>query len=156
MKKYVYQWTRRHPCDPQVAGEIVQRCRSDQALLEEAAHASSPLHGCFDWDNTVAGDSWRLQQARTLKNSLQVRIVNVKGKVEHITAFISKLDKSGYVPVLEASDAELTAAEQRCWREAQRFRARFKALQFARPIIAAIDQQALRVERKGDKKRKRG
>lgn len=35
-------------------------------VVEEARHPASPLHDHFQWDDTVAGHQWRLQQARQL------------------------------------------------------------------------------------------
>lgn len=35
-----------------------------------ARSADSPLHRYFTWDNEVAGDKWRVQEARQLKSSI--------------------------------------------------------------------------------------
>ncbi len=39
---------------------------SPQEVLEEARKENSPLHSCFTWDNSVAGERYRLAQARVL------------------------------------------------------------------------------------------
>jgi len=36
------------------------------AVVEDAKDPMSPLHNRFDWDNSIAGDKWRLHQARQL------------------------------------------------------------------------------------------
>lgn len=45
-------------------------------VVDAARDERHPLHNYFDWDNTSAGDSWRLWQARML-------IQRVKLRVEH-------------------------------------------------------------------------
>lgn len=41
-------------------------------VLEEAAIETSPLHGCFEWDDSVAAHKHRLDQARRLIRSVKV------------------------------------------------------------------------------------
>lgn len=43
-------------------------------VLDEARHPDSPLHARFNWDDESAAESWRLEQARRLIRSVQVRI----------------------------------------------------------------------------------
>lgn len=37
----------------------------------DARNPASPLHDLFDWDNSVAGYKWRLQQAREVIRSVE-------------------------------------------------------------------------------------
>jgi hypothetical protein len=37
-----------------------------ETVVSSAAIKSSPLHGCFTWDNSEAAAKWRLHQARNL------------------------------------------------------------------------------------------
>ncbi len=48
-------------------------------ILEDAKSKDSPTHDYFIWDNTVAGEKYRLQQARHLYESI-VEVVVVKDK----------------------------------------------------------------------------
>ena len=57
-------------------GEVVKRAR----------RKSSPLHGCFEWDNNKAAEEHRKQQARTLIRS--VRIIRPRKKRDE-PAFVS-------------------------------------------------------------------
>ena len=41
-------------------------------VLDRAKDKSSELHKCFDWNNSVAADKWRLYQARSVLNHLIV------------------------------------------------------------------------------------
>lgn len=46
-----------------------------RALLEAARDPSSPLHGCFEWNDAVAGDRYRLAQAAGLYRRVKLQIV---------------------------------------------------------------------------------
>jgi len=66
---------------PEVIDEIIEiqkeKGLTAETILDEAKKKSSPLHNFFDWDNTTAGEKWRLQQARILINEVKI-IVNSK------------------------------------------------------------------------------
>jgi hypothetical protein len=47
---------------------------SPEQVVTEASKAGSPLHDCFEWDDSVAGHKYRLSQARDLIRSVQVVI----------------------------------------------------------------------------------
>src|SRR5258708_1691427 len=147
MKVYKYKWTKKYRADPQVAGAIFQKLKDDDAVLEEAANARSPLHADFDWDDTSAAHAHRLHQVRTMRCSLQIEVITKSRKSEHINAFVLRVGKPGFVPVMEATPTELSQAEKVCWRAAVKFRQRFKGLQFAREIVEAIADQ----ERSGNR-----
>lgn len=46
---------------------------------ENVLKASKPkkavLHSLFEWDNTIAGEQYRLQQARTIINNIEVKVI---------------------------------------------------------------------------------
>jgi hypothetical protein len=44
------------------------------AVVKAAKPKRSPIHHRFDWDDTTAADSWRLEQARKLIVSVRVEI----------------------------------------------------------------------------------
>lgn len=75
-------------------------------LLEKAQDQNSELHDLFEWDNSTAGEKWRVYQARQIIN--EVKIV-VKDKeiyaFENVNVKISKSDKKEtsrqYKPILE-------------------------------------------------------
>ncbi len=45
-----------------------------EAVVEAARSPNSPLHDRFEWDNSKAGDCWRLEQARRLIRYVTVEI----------------------------------------------------------------------------------
>lgn len=50
-------------------------------VVADAKKKTSPLHACFDWDNDVAGDKWRLEQARRLIQSVRIETVTTTMRV---------------------------------------------------------------------------
>lgn len=43
-----------------------------QSVVDDARRKSSPLHDCFEWDDTEAAKEWRLQQARNLIRAIRI------------------------------------------------------------------------------------
>lgn len=76
----VFQWREgsRVKLDPQVAGQELERIRTRDGKIEtvtvvdEARPEDAPLHPAFEWDDSVAGEKYRLYQARNLVRSIEV------------------------------------------------------------------------------------
>lgn len=51
-----------------------------EAVLDAARPEGSALHKHFEWDNSVAAESWRKQQARQLIQSYKLHIVDERGE----------------------------------------------------------------------------
>lgn len=47
-----------------------------EQMVEFAKNKNNILHDLFEWEDSVAGDNWRLQQARVLINEIKVIIEN--------------------------------------------------------------------------------
>ena len=79
MAAYEYICTWLHKVSAQTVGEICEELGKSEAglspktLLDASRDENSPLHNEFDWDDTVAAEKWRLEQARIL--IAHVRIV---------------------------------------------------------------------------------
>ena len=39
-------------------------------LLDDSRREDSPLHSCFTWDDTIAAEKWRLEEARHIISSI--------------------------------------------------------------------------------------
>jgi hypothetical protein len=86
--------------DPQVIGDALEKIRSandgriqPKAVVESARSQKNPLHKHFEWDNSVAAESFRLEQARELIRC--VRIVDTDVKRGNVQAFVSVKSESG-------------------------------------------------------------
>ncbi len=46
-----------------------------EAIVEAGKRKSSPMHKLFQWDNELAGHQYRLQQARTIINNIEITVI---------------------------------------------------------------------------------
>lgn len=110
--------------DPQKIGTALAKIAEQQkgrltppAVVKAARDTRNPLHKHFEWDNQIAADAYRLDQARALIRS--VALVG-DGDDELKPAFLSIADKGGtsyrtVQDVLDSADlqsAVLAAAER--------------------------------------------
>lgn len=86
--------------DPQVIGDALEKIRSTnggriqpRAVIESARSQRNPLHRHFEWDDSVAAESFRLEQARELIRC--VRIVDTGVERGSVRAFVSVKSESG-------------------------------------------------------------
>ena len=81
------------------------------AVVDTARPADHPLHGRFEWDNAVAGDAYRLDQARRLIRSVRVvyREADEKESARTVRAFHAIRDEEGmaYRPVEEIVENQI-------------------------------------------------
>lgn len=83
-------------------------------LVEDARKKTHPAHDLFEWDNAVAGNAWRLQQARTIITEFEITVT--VNKTEHtINEFVrdprKKDNEQGYISVEEMKTDKSLAAE---------------------------------------------
>lgn len=45
-------------------------------LLDESRDENAPLHCCFEWDDTIAAEKYRVDQARRIINSIEVKVIH--------------------------------------------------------------------------------
>lgn len=156
MSQQKYSWTRHFGADPQTIGEWIHSLadRSAASIVDAASYKRSPAHALFEWDDSTAAKRFRLAQACTIVQSLRVEVVTKEHKAERVMAYIRSSTRGGYVPTMEATDDELTEAEQRCWRDMQTFRNRNKGLRIAREVIEVINAVERTQTRKGAGKKR--
>lgn len=76
-----YSWKISHRVPAQVAGEVMEKIEqrdgklTKEAFLEESRPADSPTHELFEWDDGIAAEKFRLEQARHTINDIQVKII---------------------------------------------------------------------------------
>jgi len=78
MNKYQYKEKAGFNVDPQIAGEELERIRERDGMVKtktvvmEARPKKSPLHPAFEWNNSVAAEKFRENQARQLVRAIVV------------------------------------------------------------------------------------
>lgn len=89
MAKRTYRWApgyRAHRMNAQECGDALELIRKEEGILDahtvlkKAKAKHSALHDAFEWDDTIAGKAFRLQQARVMISC--VRVVS-EGKEEY-------------------------------------------------------------------------
>lgn len=131
--------------DPQVIGEALSGIPSQDGLKPRAVLAMAksnrhPLHKHFEWDNEIAGEAYRLEQAREL-----IRIIRVEddeASAGYSPAFYSITQKSGtayhtHAAVKSSADLQLLVLRQ-AERDLDAFDNRYRELQ----DICAIVREA--------------
>ncbi len=136
----------------EVAGEELDRINLSYGVLrpedvvEEAKDEDSPLHSVFEWDDSVAADEYRKQQARTLIRSIVVekenspsvkRFVHVrlkdsesfKGESAYMATETALADPDYSVQVLGTAKKELSSV-----------RAKYQALKELAGVIKEINK----------------
>lgn len=143
------------PSMAQVVGEECERLESEgrltpQALVDASRPEDAPLHGCFEWNDSVAAEKWRQTQAAYIIRSVEV---TVDESCEPTRAFVATVtDDSreyhaiGYVlRSSDGRDALLDAAR----RELLSFRRKYSNLHELAAIFSAIDEEMGQLELAG-------
>lgn len=131
------------------ANELSKLCKDHNGLLhpkdvvESARSKDSILHDYFCWNNTEAGERYRLYQAQTL---IQVTVTVLKHHTKVIRAFVSLTtdrgkNKGGYrttVDVLNSIEMRNQLLED-ALNELNTFKAKYGHLRELAEIFSAID-----------------
>jgi hypothetical protein len=123
--------------DPQAIGEALEKIAAGndgnltpRQVVDAARNQRHVLHRHFEWDDAVAAESFRLEQARNLIRI--VRVEDVETQEGSTRAFLSIGGKAGrsYHPVAEVKrSADLQAAVlQQADRDLEAFQRRYREL----------------------------
>ena len=63
-------------------------------FIKDAKNINSPIHDCFEWDDTKAGHQWRLQQAR-IYLAATVQHMQIDDKPVLVKSFYNVVNKKG-------------------------------------------------------------
>lgn len=121
----VYKWKQdRFDAEAQKVGEELERIeyKDAESVVKAARKSKGELHKCFEWDDSIAGEEYRKEQARLVLRMLVVK-TNVERGDEVVTIYprayesVRYADDEGkpekamtYVPTRKAlADPELRA-----------------------------------------------
>jgi len=80
MNKEKIQYKNTEKFTPEVISEVLEVKETygltAENLLRKASKKSSSLYEFFDWDNSSAGEKWRLHQARMIINEVKIVVDN--------------------------------------------------------------------------------
>lgn len=121
-----------------IYAEIGEEKITPEQVLEKARDENTELHKCFEWDDGVAAEKYRLSQAETI---IRMLVVPVEKKGTQIRAFSLTSETRNYQPtrlLLQQPD-EYKAQLERAKAELKAFRQKYKNLQELFEIFAEID-----------------
>ena len=153
----VYSWKIQslYPIEAQCAGEEIERIYHKRGqcgaadVVDESRPESAVLHPCFEWNDPVAAELWREQQARGIINCIVTVAETKKGDAVEIRAFPHVADT--YRPldvVLKSKDME-TEMKESALREFLAFKCKldsYKMLDVVRPVVSEIDRAVQRLK----------
>lgn len=91
-----YSWRSGHgTVSAQIAGETLEMIErrdgqiSKEAFLEESRPENSPTHNCFEWDDFVAAEKYRLNQSAAVIRDVVVSVEMGEGRSEKVSAFVN-------------------------------------------------------------------
>lgn len=152
----VYQWkdgSRLTRLDAQVIGERIEGIRSlhgsvtASAVVADARAANSPLHPAFEWNNKVAAERYRLEQARHLLRHITVTFAPTDGSTERtIRAFVTVPDASeDGADVYQSTEVAMSDPDmrrhvvERARRELDSWKRRYRDISELADIFAALE-----------------
>lgn len=113
-----------------------------EVVVDEARLVSSPLHSRFEWDNTVAGQQYRIWQARQL---IRVSVEVLAGTDKACEVFVSltpdrERESGGYRVMADVlSDADLrNQMLSDALEELELFREKYRKLKELASVFEAI------------------
>lgn len=115
---------------------------TERNVVDAASDPASPLHPLFQWDNEIAGDGFRIIQARMLLGRMKVHLIEGE-TVRILPAFVSVATDDGRVRELTAravADPGLLGqvlAETRT--QLRGLRNRLSAFEEAAPVVEHLD-----------------
>lgn len=151
----VYKWKMPglYPVEAKDAYSEIERIRmttgsaNAENIVDESRPDEAVLHCCFEWNDSVAAEKYRLQQANGIVRSIIVRRVPVGGgekkEAIEVRAFVHT-EKENYQPLkIVLADKDLKRDMMRtALRELTSFEEKYRKLELVAldPVFNAIDE----------------
>lgn len=136
--------------DAKVVGEHLEFLRKQHKgeltpadVLADARHDNSPLHSFFEWDDGVAAEQFRLQQARGLIKSVIAVYVREDKPAVRTKMFVHVPEPSA--PHYRETSHAMSQAKtrkmvlDRAWNELKAWKARYRDLEEFAGLVQIID-----------------
>ena len=125
--------------------EIMEICddiesASPQAILEKARDETTELHRCFTWDDSIAAEKWRINEARLVTRQLVIKEVEVPKDRPEIRLFYKTDNESGYKPthIIVQQEDEYKQLLARAYSELRAFKRKYSMLEELQEIFELI------------------
>ena len=127
-----------------VANEITsigEECKPIE-VVEYAKNPSTELNKCFEWDDTIAAEKYRISQAGDIIRNLVIVKVSEKKPEKTNVRFFSSTGQSTYKPthIMYQNQTEYERLLQQALRELEAFRKKYKSISGLEEVFKAIDE----------------
>lgn len=115
-----------------------------QQILDKARDSTTELHKCFEWDDSVAAEKYRLQQARQIVGSLVYQKAETEQpeapKIRVMQSIVTE-DTMAYKPVkvIVQNQNEYSQLLTRAKKELTAFKSRYERLSELEEVFRSID-----------------
>ena len=159
-----YSWKYGCKASAQMVGEQFEAIEkrdgklTKSAIVNAARSEDNPMHGMFEWDDAVAGELYRENQAGYYIRTLEVEIVpvgNTSGKAVTMRGFVNVTPVDTKRPEVRGTFMNASRAiEQpdtykivldRAKNELRMFREKYKDIKELEPVFTAINQITMEV-----------
>jgi hypothetical protein len=112
-----------------------------EQVLEKARDESTELHKCFEWDDSIAGEKYRLWQARNVICMIVIEEEKVPTDRPEIRILHKTERDGGYKPIqiIVKQKDEYEKLLERAWAELRAFKQKYSSLTELEPILSLID-----------------
>lgn len=130
--------------DAQIVAEEIMSIgdsATPQQIVDMARDENTELHKCFEWDDTIAAERWRLQQARQVTYHLVIKEEVIPKDRPEMRVFVMPKTQEGYkrTEIVVKIDSEYEALLKRAWVELQIFKRKYSCLTELKEIFDLID-----------------
>jgi hypothetical protein len=148
-----YKWTSGARCavDANIAGAVCEQLEergelTAERLVDVSRPEDAPLHRAFEWNDAIAAEKYRVEQARYIIRSLVV-VVETADEARPIRAyFTTEVKRYENINVIMQSEDKRRKLLQAAKRELEAFKAKYKALTELSKVFEAIDTVAEAVD----------
>ena len=131
--------------DAQAAGEMCERLAAEnrltaKELLNANRPADAPLHGAFEWDDSIAAEAYRENQARHIINCLQIVEPEKKEPVRAFFNIVRTESNYHHVDAIFQNETATSALLKTALAELESFRKKYRQLSELAPVFDALDQ----------------
>lgn len=111
-------------------------------VLEKAKNSKTELHKCFEWDDSVAGEKYRLIQARQIIQHFMIVSPETDDSSVKVRSYQISTTRNVYLPsrVIVQQPDEYKALLKRAKAELEAFKQRYKTLAELESLFEVIDE----------------
>lgn len=146
----VYKWSaHKYSVDPNDVGKLFEDIEKKhgkltrELVLDDARDESSIIHECFEWDDSVAAEQYRLTQATSLITNLDIEVESDDRKPVVCRAYVntSTSHKGSFVNINHAFQSQETKdlVMQRAIKELQAFERKYHDLKIFSNLFEEIE-----------------